>query len=286
MTSDQSAVVIGGAGFLGARLCAALTSHGVPVRAVTRSDPLPSARELRAAATVYLMAGSVTPLSAETSPQRCAEDVDLVRRVLDRLGGTAAPHVVLAGSGGACYDPEGLPPYRESDPVRPTTAYARVKLAQERLITESALPATVLRLANLYGRGQRAGTGQGVIAHWLDAAGRGEPLRVFGSLDTVRDYLYIDDLMDLLLRLHRRGRPAAPVLNVGSGEPTALRDVARLVAAATGQDEPVVDRDGARAVDRRQVWLDIGLARATLGWLPTTPLAQGIRLTCTAVARA
>ncbi|WP_189212706.1 MULTISPECIES: NAD-dependent epimerase/dehydratase family protein [Actinokineospora] len=277
--------MIGGAGFIGARLCATLTDLGVAVLPVTRGDPLPTTAELRAAGTVFMVAGSVTPLTAQQDPGRCAEDLAGLRRLLDRVGDPdGAPHVVLTSSGGTCYDPDSPPPYRETDPVRATTAYAALKLDQERLVAESGLPATVLRLANLYGRGQRAGTGQGVIAHWLDAVGRGEPLPVYGSLDTVRDYLYLDDLMDLLVRLHRSG-PVAPVLNVGSGAPTALRDVARLITAATGCAEPALDHAAARPVDRQRFWLDVGLARAALGWLPMTPLAQGIRLTCTALAR-
>lgn len=289
MTSDRSAVVIGGAGFIGSRLCATLADLGVPVRPVTRADPLPTTAELRAAATVFMVAGSVTPATAQAGPRRCAEDLAALRRLLDRIGDPdGAPHLVLTGSGGACYDPARPPPYRETDPVRATTAYAALKLDQERAVVDSGLPATVLRLANLYGRGQRAGTGQGVIAHWLDAVGRGEPLRVYGGLDTVRDYLYLDDLMDLLARLHRRVAergPVAPVLNVGSGAPTTLGEVARLVATATGWAEPAIDRAAARTVDRQRVWLDVGLARATLDWSPRTPLAEGIRLTCTALAR-
>lgn len=286
MSDPFSAVVVGAGGFIGGRLAASLAAAGVPVCAVTRSDPLPSARQLRTTGTVFLVAGSVTPLSAQTRPASCAADLDLVRRVLDRaVGGGGRPHVVLAGSGGTCYDTRVPPPYRESDPVRSTTAYAELKLAQERLVAGSGLPVTVLRLANVYGCGQRTGTGQGVVAHWLDAATRGEPMHVFGDLGTIRDYLYLDDLMDLFLRVHRHRRPVAPVLNVGSGVPTPLRRVLGLVAAATGQETPQLNPLQARPVDRQRVWLDVGLARTALGWRPRTSLAEGIRLTCAALTR-
>ena len=201
--------------------------------------------------------------------------------MLSAVGGAEKPpRVVLVSSGGTVYDPTEPPPYHEQSPVRPTTAYGKAKLALERTV-ERELPAearTVVRVANAYGPGQQVGDGQGVIAHWLHAAAEGRPMVLIGDAATARDFVFVDDVADALVRVHLADRPPS-VVNVGSGTPTSLGDLHDLVAAVVGRPAESVVATPARRFDQSRTWLDVRIAEEALGWRPATPLAAGVEAT-------
>lgn len=289
--AGTTAAVVGSAGFLGGHLVAALRRAGVQTATLTRTTPLVSfgslCPQLRAAATVFFLVGTGTPAGMQRESHRAAEEFVALHHLLTALSLRSQPPVlVLAGSGGVVYDAALPPPYDESTPTAPTTEYGWLKIAEERLLQQWAggpAPAprpVVLRLANVYGPGQRAGTGQGVIAHWLHAASRREPFQVFGDPESIRDYLYVDDAVDAFVKVHLRGGQDLPrLLNIGSASPTSLRELTALVLGTTGTRLADVHAHPARAVDRQAFWLDITRARTTLDWQPTVPLAEGLART-------
>lgn len=295
------AAVVGSAGFIGSHLAAALSAAGIPTAAFTRSDPPVvegrPAPGLGTARVVYYMASSVTPATAENRPDLIAQDHNCLVRLLDGLAlGGGRPSVVLASSGanGTLYDPDAAPPYREESPIRPTTAHGRAKLRQERELLSRfpEITPVVLRLANTYGPGQRARSGLGVIAHWLNAAVAGEPLRVFGSPDVARDYVYVGDVVDAMLKIHSAVSCAADpgsgltvpyVINIGSGVPVTLREL--LAVTAEVVDRPLRVRfEPPRSFDRPLSWLSTDAAARHLHWKAQTPLNAGIRRAWRAVA--
>jgi UDP-glucose 4-epimerase len=261
-----AAVVIGAGGFIGSRLYRRLVATGI----ATADHVMPGVR------TVFFVAGSVTPYSADRCPERVAAHLASFRALVDELTGTQA-RVVLASSGGTVYDERVRPPYTERSPLAPNSTYGAAKLAMERELRTSATTGVVLRLANVYGPGQRLGTGQGVVAHWLDAAAHGRPLVVYGDPETTRDYVYVDDVVDAMVRTHLAG-PLPEVLNIGSGSPVTLSALLRTVEKTVAG--PLDVRfEPARGIDRRDVWLATDLAGATLGWAATTGLDDGVERT-------
>ncbi|WP_156893059.1 NAD-dependent epimerase/dehydratase family protein [Actinokineospora enzanensis] len=293
----QRAVVVGAAGFVGRRLAAALLRAEVATACLTRQsrfllkDDL--AHPLHQADIVFYLASSINPALGEKHPEWAAADHRLFSTLLDRLSGfREPPTVVLTSSGGTVYDPDCPAPYAESDPLRPSGSYGAAKLALERELLDHAdrVPAVVLRLSNVYGPGQAVGTGQGVLAYWLAAAARGEPLQLIGDPDNTRDYVYVDDVVDALCLLRSpAGRaavaPGSPlVLNIGSGERTSLAELARVVQDVVGARLPVRTRPG-RPFDRGHVWLDVRRAGRTLGWRPRTSLPDGVAAAWRATAR-
>jgi len=268
--TSTAAAVIGARGFIGARLYERLVATGTPaVNSVTTGAPV---------RTVFFVAGSVTPSSAEQHPERVAAHLASFRELLDSLGETPT-RVVLASSGGTVYDQRVPPPYAENSPVAPAAEYGRAKLAMERelLARADSITGVVLRLGNVYGPGQRVGTGQGVVAYWLDAAANCRPLVVYGDPEATRDYVYVDDVVDAMVRVHRSG-PLPRVLNIGSGAPVALSTLLRTVEKTVAGAIDVRFEPG-RRFDRRDVWLDVGLAGRALGWAARTSLADGINRT-------
>jgi UDP-glucose 4-epimerase len=137
----------------------------------------------------------------------------------------------------------------------------------------------VLRLSNVYGPGQRLGTGQGVVGYWFRALLDDEPIRLFGDPETIRDYVYVDDVAEAFLAAHRSSAPLPPVLNVGSGEPTSLRALVHVLLRAAQRPHHKVEMTEDRPFDRRHTWLDVRTAQRTLGWRPTTTLQDGLTAT-------
>jgi len=112
---------------------------------------------------------------------------------------------------------------------------------------------------------------------------RGEPLRQIGDDDITRDFVYVDDVVDALVRVSRHDPADLPfALNLGSGDPVSLGRLRREVEDVTGV-RSVVDRSPARGFDRRTLVLDVGLAEEVLGWRPATTFTEGLRRTWKAV---
>jgi UDP-glucose 4-epimerase len=274
--------VVGAGGFLGTALTSAARRAGLPLVGYTRAHPCLApdgtpAPGLATARTVFWLASVINPALAEASPELVRADRDAFAALLAALHRLARPpRVVLLSSGGTVYDPAVPPPYAETAPTRPRTAYGRAKLALEAALAAAGLPDTVvLRVSNVYGPGQPAVSGQGVVGYWLRAAAQGEPLTVYGDPDSTRDYVYVGDVAEAMLAAHRAAAPP-PVVNVGSGEPTSLRQLAGAVRDAVGDPGLRVEHQPARGFDRTHTWLDVGLAARTLGWRAETPLAAGI----------
>lgn len=278
-----SVVVVGAGGFLGRALCAALRAHGTPAAEFTRATPFVDdtgtpAPALTQASTVFYLASSMNPAVAERDPDAVAADSALFDRFLDALDALPhRPYVVLPSSGGTVYDVDFPPPYAETAPTGPRNNYGRAKLDMERRLLERRPDtATALRISNVYGPGQPSSGGQGVIGHWLGAAAKGEPILLYGDPAASRDFVYVDDVVAAFLAAAAATDPP-PVVNVGSGQPTSLGELADLVDDVTGGVEIVREPD--RGFDVKHTWLDITLAREALGWTPTVGLREGLRRT-------
>ena len=289
-------VVVGSDGFIGASLCRALERHRLPPRRVPR--PRNAAEEHRSADTisqadlVFWAASTLTPSRAVAQPELIELDQRAFGAALEACKlGARRPTFVLLGSGGTAYRPDVPPPVAETGPLGPDSVYGRAKVAQEQALSEAAdhLRPVVLRPSNVYGPGQRARGGLGVVSHWLEAAAARRPLQVFGDPVTRRDYVYIDDVVAALLavwdrHLERDTLDAldGAVLNVGAGQPTSLAELLEVVTATVGRPLTIRYADR-RAFDRRDIWLDVQRAAAVLGWHPVTDLRTGVARTWAAL---
>lgn len=280
--SHAQIAVVGAAGFLGGALTRALRAGGEHVVAVTRHEPAltPAGHlrdDLREVRTLYWAASRINPMIAAQRPDLVAEDLADFARFIDTLHAEQpAVRVVLLSSGGTVYGAAARPPHRESTPPDPANDYGRAKLAIEDLLHAHDVTSVVARISNAYGPGQQAAPGQGVIGHWLRAVLAEASVTVFGDLGTVRDYVFVDDVVDLLTRLHGSARLPATV-NVGSGRPTDLAEVVRVVEQVVGPGRLRVELAPHRPFDIDASWLDVTLARRELGWSPATDLVSGVR---------
>lgn len=191
------------------------------------------------------------------------------------LAGEWDPH----GPGGEQAVP--LPSRADRTEPRPINVYAATKLAQEHLLAAWAAAhdtnLSVLRLQNVYGPGQSlTNSYTGIVALFARLARQKVPLEVYEDGRIVRDFVYIDAVVDALLAAVRRPATARRCLDIGSGEATTIHQLATRIAGLCDAPEPVVVgkfRDG----DVRAASCDIEAARAELGWHPKTTLDEGLR---------
>ena len=290
----MQAVVVGGSGFIGGVLCRRLAAQGAtvcnidltpseeaPGRFVAADDEAGVEAACASADSLYLLA-SRSHISA-TWAQPEVELHESLAPVL-RYAGIAAEagigRIVLASSGGAVYGARAGRIDEETLPT-PITPYGVAKLAAEGFLRclslRAGLRVDVYRIANVYGPGQPARDGQGVVAHWLRAARDGEPIRLFGDRNTTRDLVHVDDVADRLVAVPRSETPFA-IWNVGTGTGTTLARLLEEIEHVTGR-ALTIQHDPERTFDVRSNILDGSRLEAALDVPTYRALREGLRST-------
>jgi UDP-glucuronate 4-epimerase len=307
--SGPSAVLVtGAAGFIGSTLVDRLLGEGRSVVGLDSFDPFyPEAQKRRnlekamASGAFRLVEGDVRDadaLAAALAVEPCGAIVHLaalagVRPSLERpadyadvnvLGSTrvfdaavraGVPHVVFASSS-SVYGERSEGPFRESDPVeRPISPYAATKRAGE-LVAHTfhhihGLTVTCARIFTAFGPRQRPDL---AIRKFADLMRAGEPIPVYGDGSAVRDFTYVDDLVDGLVAALDRPLGFA-LVNFGAGRTISLREVIAELESALGVRAKVEHRPR-QPGDVTRTWADVGVAHARLGYAPKTPFAEGI----------
>ncbi len=185
------------------------------------------------------------------------------------------PRFVYASSS-SVYGDRPDAPFRETDPVdHPISPYAATKKACELLAYTfhhlHGLPVTGLRFFTAYGPRNRPDL---AIARFTRMIEHGEPVPMFGDGTTRRDYTYVGDIVDGIVRAVDRCK-SHHLYNLGHSDPVELRDLIAAIGSALGK-EPIIRRMPEQPGDVRQTFADISRARAELGYEPKTPMSEGL----------
>ena len=186
------------------------------------------------------------------------------------------------------WDPEGptgkpavpLPSCAGRTEPRPTNIYAATKLAQEHMLAAwtAAHDAnlSVLRLQNVYGPGQSlTNSYTGIVALFARLARQRRQLEVYEDGRIVRDFVFIDDVVNAVTAAVQRPATEPRCLDIGSGSATTIHELARKIAAICDAPEPTVVpkfRDG----DVRAASCNIEPAKNKLDWRPKWALEDGL----------
>lgn len=298
--SSLRCVVLGGGGFIGTNLCMKLAGRVDALSAFGRrqsfpeelkeidwkpgcfTDPSGLAAAVAGCDVVFHLIATTTPASANADIVADLQaNVAGTLRLLEVCRAERVRRVVFVSSGGTVY---GIPkqiPTPETAACSPITAYGISKLAIERYLALYehfyGLEYRVLRVANPYGPFQTAVKNQGVVAAFLRRAVAGKPIEMWGDGSVVRDYLYIDDVVEALELAALHDGPSR-VFNIGSGQGRTLLDIVAAIEQVLGKKIPVHQHQG-RTVDVPRSILDIQLAMTELGWLPRTAFVDGFART-------
>jgi UDP-glucose 4-epimerase len=186
-----------------------------PAEPIAWSAPGAGAPDLRHAVGEFLTAAADRPWSVawcagagvtSTSARALQLELGALRETLRALADAPpgrAGAFFFASSAGGVYAGVGAPPYDESSPVRALAPYGRAKLEAETLVTDwsrrTGTRSLIGRIANLYGPGQNLAKAQGLISQICRSHLSGQPLSIYVSLDTLRDYLFTPDCAGMIV---------------------------------------------------------------------------------------
>jgi UDP-glucose 4-epimerase len=287
-------IVTGGAGFIGSNLVDLLLARSDEVHVLDdlskgSRDNVPAGARLHVAdirepdavfddarpeAVFHLAAQADVRVSVEKPALDADVNVLGTIRILEAARRHQAK-VVFASSGGAAYG-ECDGPAPESAPLLPLAPYGTSKVCgEEYLATWNRLYGTShvsLRLGNVYGPRQMPHGEAGVVAIFMGLLRDGGTPTIFGDGSQTRDYVYVGDVADAMVRAVDRD---GGTYNVGTGIETSVIELFGAVRAASGVDrEPAFAP--ARLGELQRSVLDPALAGRELGWRPERSLAQGL----------
>lgn len=177
-------------------------------------------------------------------------------------------------------------PVDERHPCEPVDVNGIHKLAAERyhLLYDRVhgVRAAILRLSNTYGPGQLVKhSRQGLMGWFLRKIVEGGELEIMGDGTQLRDFSYVDDVVEAMLRAAVTPAAWGSIYNLGATPPIALRDLAELMAEIRGAGSwrLVPFPEARRRIDVGSVHVCYDKARAELGWEPRVPLREGLTRT-------
>ncbi|GLQ49265.1 NAD-dependent epimerase/dehydratase family protein [Dyella flava] len=296
----MSVLIIGGNGFLGSNLVSRLRETGRQVRVL---DRLPQRPDFDWRGIDYRMGGLDTTellvdvldgievvyhLASTTVPGTSNQDpvFDVTSNIVGSLNLIAAMskvgtrRIVFFSSGGTVYGvPQSLP-VTESHVLRPISSYGVTKVAIENYLLMyqqmGTLDPLILRPSNPYGPRQSTAGIQGAVGAFLGKARQGQAVTIWGDGETVRDYIYVDDLIALAIKAGLSN--ACGVYNAGTGIGLSLNEICALVREITETELPV-EYLPARKFDVPKIVLDISAAQRRFDWAPGVSLQEGLART-------
>lgn len=298
----ETVIVTGGAGFIGSHIVDAMLDAGYSAAVIDnlstgrRANLNDRARfyevDIRDAEAVRMVFEKERP----TVVSHHAAQADVRRSMVDPAGyaesniigtinileaarATGTRKILFASTGGAIYGNPSELPASERCPVGPLDPYGVSKLASEFYFTtylrNFGLGYCSLRYANVYGPRQNADGEAGVIAVFGKGMLAGRPLTIWGDGRQSRDFVYVADVAAANVAAAQVG---SGIYNIGTGLPTDIVTIARMLAQITGYPNEVA-HGPAKLGEVRHSYLDSHKARLELGWEPRVNLLEGLART-------
>ena len=298
---NMHVLIMGGLGFIGSHICRRLLYEGCSIRIfdklygsrhligdienqveIDEGDAERPQAVIKALRDVDMVIDLVHTTLPSVSMQNPAYDVqsNVISHAswLSQLNKTKIRRIIYISSGGTVY---GIPknnPIKEDHPTDPISSYGVTKLTIEKYVTMYAkaygIDYRICRPANIYGEGQRLHVGQGVVGVFLERCLKGQPIEIWGDGTVSRDFLYIDDMVEAVVRLMVH-EGASSIFNISSGVGYSVNHIVSII-----QNELKLPVDvrymASRSFDVPINILDNSQLKKETGWQPKTDLISGI----------
>lgn len=304
MNRGDLIVVTGGCGFIGTNLTLKFLESGARVRVFDNlasgewSPVLKSSAEFirgdvrDAAAVVAAITGAskVVHLAAFGSVMGSIRDplpnfevnAAGTLNVLQACVAARVGKLVFASTGGAALG-DHVGPVNEDVLPKPISPYGASKVAGEVYCHAFAkafgLSTVCLRFANIYGPYSDHKTG--AITKFLQAIQKNEPIEIFGDGNSTRDFLYVEDLCEGIVRALNVDIAPGSIIHLASGVETSINELVRITLQVTGKSNHPIHRMPLRRGEVRNNVASFGLAKELLGFSPSIDLPAGMRFTWT-----
>jgi UDP-glucuronate decarboxylase len=298
-------LVTGGAGFLGSHLCDALVNQGHHVLCVDNyftgskkniehllSNPRFEVIRQDVCFPLYVEVDEIYNLACPASPkyyqldpiQTTKTSILGAYNLLGLAKRTGAK--ILQASTSEIYGDPTVHPQPEAywgnvNPIGIRSCYDEGKRAAETLFfdyhRQHGVRIKVMRIFNTYGPRMAVDDGR-VVSNFIVQALRGEDITIYGTGQQTRSFCYVDNLVDGMLKLMASEDSFVGPVNMGNPGEFTMLELAQQVIDLTGTTSKIVYKQ-LPGDDPQQRRPDISLAKSTLGWEPTVPLAQGLKHT-------
>lgn len=301
--SNKTVLITGGAGFIGSSLARRLVAEGcsevrvvdhlrcgswgnlgeLPVKKIELDYGLASAEQLR---DICRGVDYLFHLAAEKHNQSKLSPEILFRSNISGMHSLFEAAVnekvrkVIFSSSLYAYGISGVDFYKESDRPQPDTLYGMSKLAGENICAyfekQYGLAVSVFRFYFVYGPRQFAGMGyKSVILKNFERLMRGESPQITGTGDQILDYIYVDDVLEALIRATEIDTPNK-IFNIGSGQVVSIKELTELMRKVANSEKMPIYVDPDWTAGTRRV-ADISEIKRALNWQPSVTLEQGLR---------
>jgi UDP-glucose 4-epimerase len=306
----QSALITGGAGFIGSHVADLFVAEGYDVTVV---DNLASGRRAQVPAGAAFFEYDITAQDTARLVEdsgfdvicHLAAQIDVRKSVADpvfdarvNVGGSLGlleavrrsgkgTRVIFSSTGGAIYGDLAETPTAEDAPKNPQSPYGTAKLSVEYYLgyfsRVQGLDVVSLRYSNVYGPRQDPHGEAGVVAIFCGRILDGAPLTVFGDGEQTRDYVYVGDVARANVLAARADLPPVTTVdsrafNIGTAMETSVLELAQMLRVVAGSDVPV--RHGPpRLGEQRRSVVRVDRSAQWLRWRPEVDLRTGLGLT-------
>ena len=295
-------MVTGGCGFIGSNLTRTLLRSGARVTVIDnlatgRLEQVPFSHPAltiivadinRVPAPESLISRSdfVFHLAAQVGNIKSLEETESDARTnvlgavrLYRACRKAAIRKLVYASSSAIFGEAETIPIAEDHPQRPASFYALSKQTAEQyaLLAQTlwGVPTVCTRFFNVYGMPMEKSEYSGVINIFMERLAERRPLTIYGDGHQIRDFVYVEDIVQALLLAAEKGAPGS-TFNIGSGRAHSIRELAELVRKLADSDAEV-RYEAFRAGEVRRSAADIRRAQEQLGYRPRYSLSDGLQ---------
>jgi UDP-glucose 4-epimerase len=293
--------VTGGAGFIGSHLVSRLAALGHEVVVLDdlswgAEQNLPKVRgvefihddvrnvaahagRLTTVTRVFHLAALISGYDSLKEPEAyVATNIVGLTRVIEFCRKLARPRLVFASTSGV-YGNSDAQTRRETDAPQPATVYALTKLAGEHLLDmyrdQVGYDDVSLRLFNVYGPRQNPDHPYAnVTCKFAKAAALNEPVKLYGDGTQTRDFVYVDDVVDVMLAVSEKSTRRR-VYNVGTGVDTSIASLLETVQRLAGA-KLAIEQCPPWPNDIQTIRADVTRLRDDLGWEPKASLSTGL----------
>lgn len=307
---NKKVLITGGLGFIGSNLARTLAHQGAQVTLVDSlipqyggnffnitdirdkvevnisdvRDPHAMKHLVQGKDFLFNLAGQTSHVDSMTDPQTDLEINALAQLSILEACRQNNPEIkIVFASTRQLYGKPDYLPVDENHPIRPVDVNGINKLAGEwyHLLYSNVygIRACALRLTNTYGPGMRVKDArQTFLGIWVRLLLEGEPIKVFGDGEQLRDFNYVDDCVDALLLAGVSEQANGKVYNLGSQEVIGLKALAAMMTKLGygGTYELVSFPEERKAIDIGDYYSDFSLISDELGWSPKIDLQQGL----------
>ncbi|MFI4992233.1 MAG: dTDP-glucose 4,6-dehydratase [Solirubrobacterales bacterium] len=306
LLAGSSAIVTGGAGFIGSHLVDGLLAAGVEQLRVVDDLSLGRRENLQAAIAAgvcfeqldcceidalrdalagdafdYCFNLAVIPLPASLVDPRANVDRNVaMTTAVCELGREGRFRRLIQYSSSEVYGTARTAPMAEDHPLVPHTPYAAAKAATDLVAmsyaTTFGLEVVTVRPFNTYGERQNDRAYAGIIPAVIRNVRAGKPVQIYGDGEQTRDMTYVGDTVAGTIEAAVRDSALSKTINLGSGQEASVNEMVRLLLDAIGHQDHPVEHVEERPGDVRRLLADITLARTELDYEPSVSLRDGL----------